>query len=348
MNVLVASTQSPYVWGGAEALATALVEALRQGGHRAETLLVPFFPRPIEHVVASIQVARTIEIAESNFGAIDRLVTLLFPAYLIEHPAKTLWLVHQYRQFYELWDDPDLGFASTPFADQVRTAVARADRAYLPGHRTRFAISHTVARRLHDSTGLHAETLYPPLADASAFSGEEAADFFVCPGRLSVLKRQHLVLRALALTRAPVRITFFGNVDDDMSLERFSTLARELGVDRRAQYLEWISDADKRALYGRSIAVVFPPRLEDLGLVTLEAMYSSKAVITCTDSGGVLEFVADGDNGLVVEPEAAALAHALDRLWSDRALAARLGARGLDRVQAMNLSWPRTIDRLLA
>ena len=347
MNVLVVSTQWPYVSGGAEELAGALVDALRADGHRAECLRLPFFPRPIGHVAAAIQVARTIEIGDTNFGPIDHLITLKFPAYLVDHPHKALWLVHQYRQFYDLWDEPGVGFAALPFGETLRAAVMRADRLYLPDHRTRYAISKTVANRLRASTGLEAETLYPPLPDPAGYFCDAPADYLLCPGRLSPRKRQDLVLHALARTRAPVRVRFIGGVDDAESLERFRRVAAETGVSERVEYLGWIDAAAKRALYARSIGVVFPPRLEDLGLVSQEAMHASKPVVTCTDSGGVLEFVSDAENGLVAEPTPEALADAFDRLWSDRAHAASLGRAGFDRLRAMNLSWPCVVTRLL-
>ena len=59
-------------------------------------------------------------------------------------------------------------------------------------------------------------------------------------------------------------------------------------------------------------------------------MLASKAVVTCTDSGGTLEFVQDRETGLVVEPEADALAAAMDELWNDRRLAGSLGAQAID------------------
>jgi glycosyltransferase involved in cell wall biosynthesis len=347
MNVLVASTQWPYMSGGSEVLAAALVENLKAHGHRAELILLPFFSRPVSHVAASIQLARIMEIGETNFGAIDRLITLKFPAYLIDHPRKTLWLVHQYRQMYELWDDPVVGFASLPSAELLRAAVCSADRLYLPHHRLRFAISNTVADRLRESCGLDAETLYPPAPNAASYFCEDAEDYLLCPGRLSPLKRQELVVRALALTKTPVRVRFVGGSDDDASRDRFASLARELGVAERVEYLGWIRESDVPVLYARSIGVVFPPCLEDLGFVTQEAMLSSKPVVTCRDSGGVLEFVTDGDNGVVTDPEPAALAEALDRLWTDRAGAARLGRRGFERLRAMNLTWSHVVHRLL-
>jgi glycosyltransferase involved in cell wall biosynthesis len=94
--------------------------------------------------------------------------------------------------------------------------------------------------------------------------------------------------------------------------------------------------------------VVFPPLDEDYGYVTLEAMLSSKAVVTCKDSGGPLEFVEDELSGLVADGDAAAMADALDRLWADRALARRLGEAARARYDAMGLGWERVVECLLA
>jgi glycosyltransferase involved in cell wall biosynthesis len=96
------------------------------------------------------------------------------------------------------------------------------------------------------------------------------------------------------------------------------------------------------------MAVIFPPVDEDYGYITLEAMLSSKAVITCEDSGGPLEFVAHKQTGLIAKPTAIALAKALDELWQDRSLAVKYGRAGRDRYQQLKLSWPEVVRRLLA
>ena len=85
------------------------------------------------------------------------------------------------------------------------------------------------------------------------------------------------------------------------------------------------------ALYAGARAVAFVPYEEDYGLVTLEAMLAGKPVITCTDSGGTAELVSDGVTGLVVEPTPEALAAAIDRLWSSRREARRMGAAARER-----------------
>jgi glycosyltransferase involved in cell wall biosynthesis len=91
---------------------------------------------------------------------------------------------------------------------------------------------------------------------------------------------------------------------------------------------------------------VFPPVDEDYGYVTLEAMLASKPVITCSDSGGPLEFVRDGETGLVAEPTAAALAAAMDRVWASRAVAARWGEAGRELYDRQGISWARVVSTL--
>ena len=67
---------------------------------------------------------------------------------------------------------------------------------------------------------------------------------------------------------------------------------------------------------------------EPFGLSVLEAQATGVAVVG-TAAGGIPDFVADDDNGLLVPPgDAAALAAALARLVTDPSLRARLAARG--------------------
>ena len=119
----------------------------------------------------------------------------------------------------------------------------------------------------------------------------------------------------------------------------------------RDAWVEWlgqINEEEKRENYSRAIAVIFPPVDEDYGYITLEAMLSSKAVVTCDDSGGPLEFVSPRKTGLVTKPTAAGLAEALDELWQDRTLATKLGRAGRESYERLDLSWTEVVKKLLA
>jgi glycosyltransferase involved in cell wall biosynthesis len=96
---------------------------------------------------------------------------------------------------------------------------------------------------------------------------------------------------------------------------------------------------------GRCRAVVFPPVQEDYGFVTVEAFASHRAVITCRDSGGAAELVADGENGFVCDPTPESLARAMRTLADEAAMAERMGAAAYQ--TGSRLNWPDTIVKLV-
>jgi glycosyltransferase involved in cell wall biosynthesis len=190
--------------------------------------------------------------------------------------------------------------------------------------------------------------LYHPPVNASQFYTEAAEDYFFFPSRLTPLKRQALVLEALAHTRQPVRVRFAGTAEGARYGEELNTLARELRVNQRVEMLGQVGEEEKRVLYARALGVIFPPVDEDYGYVTLEAMLASKPVVTCRDSGGPLEFVRDGETGLVVDARPEALAETMDTLWKDRLLARKLGEAGRERYDDLEISWQTVVERLVS
>ena len=84
-----------------------------------------------------------------------------------------------------------------------------------------------------------------------------------------------------------------------------------------ADRIEFAGSADEQQLidlYKGALAVIYTPFDEDFGYVTLKSLFAHKPVITATDAGGPLEFVRDGENGLISEPAPEAIAAAVNRL----------------------------------
>ena len=155
--------------------------------------------------------------------------------------------------------------------------------------------------------------------------------------------RFDLLLRAMRQTKTPVRCRIAGTGEERGALEK---LIADLALEDRVELLGWIDDDRAVALYSGALAVFYAPYDEDYGYVTIEAFRSAKPVITVADSGGVLEWVRDGKTGYVTPPDdPAAIASRLDALYSDRALARRLGEAGA--AKARDVSWDPVIDRLL-
>jgi glycosyltransferase involved in cell wall biosynthesis len=274
---------------------------------------------------------------------------LKFPAYLIPHPNKVLWLVHQHRAAYDFWDHPFGDLGASPRGRMVRDIIQRADEQVWNEARAIFTISRNVTRRLRESAGVESTALYHPPANAGDFySTDTAEDFLFFPSRLSASKRQELVLQALALTRHPVRVRFAGVPDSPPYAEHLQRVAHERGVSARVEWMGFLSEAQKRDIYARAIAVVFPPLDEDYGYVTLEAMLAAKAVITCRDSGGPLEFILPGKTGMITAAKPEDLARAMDAYWSDRLLARRDGGEARRHYDKLGLSWKNVVQALLA
>jgi glycosyltransferase involved in cell wall biosynthesis len=348
VRIIIATVQIPFVSGGAESHAEGLKAALIAAGHEADIVAVPFNPAVPERIPDQILACRLLDLTEIHGSMVDRLIALKFPAYLIPHPNKVVWVLHQHRAAYDLWNYPFEDLSSSPRGVLVREAIRRADQQ-LAEAKAVFANSKNIANRLGHFCGINAVPLYhPPPNAASFFCARETGEYFFFPSRMSATKRQSLVLEALALTRKNVKVRFAGIADSPEYGKRLKLLAAKLGVEARVEWLGFLTEEEKRNAYAKTIAVIFPPVDEDYGYITLEAMLSSKAVITCDDSGGPLEFVSHLKTGLVAKPTSAALAEALDQLWQDRDLAAKYGRAGRDRYEQLGLSWSEVVRQLLA
>ena len=349
MRIIIATVQVPFVQGGAEVLAADLLGALREHGHEAEIVAIPFKTHPPERIMDQMLACRLLDLDEFNGKAVDKVIALKFPAYLIPHKNKVLWLIHQHRVAYDLWDHPFGSLKRDPWGMVVREMIREADRQLIPDAKSLFTISKNVTRRLSHYCGIESVPLYPPVRGAEEyFCAEQTGEYFFFPSRLSASKRQELVLEALAKARRDVRVRFAGSPDSPRDFEDLKRRSSELGLENRVEWMGCISEEEKREAYARAIAVVFPPVDEDYGYVTLEAMLSSKPVITCSDSGGCLEFVEHGRNGLVTAPTPEALAEAFNKLWQDRSLAADYGRAARKTYEQLGLSWSNVVTTLLA
>lgn len=349
MRILIATAQVPFIRGGAEAHAEGLRDALRAEGHEAEIIQIPFKWYPPEKILDHMLACRLLDLTETAGTPVDLLIGLKFPAYLIAHPNKVLWILHQYRTAYDLWDHPLSDLIHWPNGAEIRDAIRQADRLSIPEAKAIFANSGNIARRLKDFCDIDATPLYHPPPHAEQFRCEAAQDYLFFPSRLTRLKRQSLVLEALARTREPVRVRFAGSAAEPASYaEELKAQARRLKVQERAEWLGEVTEEEKRSLYARALGVLYPPLDEDYGYVTLEAMLSSKPIITCADSGGPLEFVRDSMNGLVAEPDADSLSMAMDKLWTGREQAKSWGEQGRALYEQMGINWPNVVRKLLS
>ena len=166
------------------------------------------------------------------------------------------------------------------------------------------------------------------------------------PSRINQTKRQQLAIEALRYTKSNVKLVLLGKADNDGVMAELKRAIQEYHAEKKVEFIGFVSHKEKLDLYAKARAVLFIPKDEDYGYITLEAMAASKAVITAKDSGGPLEFVTDGETGLICEPEAKALAKAMDRVTTSAALADEMGRAGKTRLAEMNISWDHVVKEL--
>ncbi|MDQ2802377.1 MAG: glycosyltransferase family 4 protein [Pseudomonadota bacterium] len=348
MRVGLLTVHVPFVRGGAEMLAESLAQQLRRAGHEAEIISLPFKWYPGSRIPEHMLACRLVDVEESCGVPIDRVIGLKFPAYLIRHSNKVMWILHQHRTAYELWGTELGDLHRMPDGAHIRSTIMTADTGLIPEARACYTISQNVSDRLRQFCGIASRPLYHPPPGAELLAVKEYGDFFLVPSRINRTKRQDLVVKALSEARHPVRVVFMGLADDRPYHAELRRLAEDGGLGDRVVWAGTVSEHERVDLYAKCLGVIFPPFDEDYGYVTLEAMLSCKPVVTCTDSGGPLEFVADRVNGLVCEPHPTALAEALDLLWTQRHLAREYGRAGRQRYAEMRIGWEETLACLIA
>jgi glycosyltransferase involved in cell wall biosynthesis len=348
VRIVIATAQIPFLSGGAEVLASNLREAIRAHGHEVDVVALPFKWYPATEIPKQVLMARLVDLSESGGRPIDRVIALKFPAYCVRHPLKILWLLHQHRPAYELWGTKDCDLMRFPEGNRVREFVHAVDRRFIAEARAVHAISREVVDRLKDFANVDREPLYPPPDRPETFHHREYGDYVFFPSRISTYKRQLLLLDAMARARSPIRCVLAGAPTEPDSAFQVEHRRNVLGLGDRVLLAGSISHEEKVRYYAGALAVFFGPLREDYGLVTLEAFLSHKPVITCTDSGGPLEFVADGVNGFVVEPDPEAIAAELDALYFDRRRARSLGEAGFESYRTKGISWETVLAKLLA
>jgi glycogen(starch) synthase len=100
------------------------------------------------------------------------------------------------------------------------------------------------------------------------------------------------------------------------------------------EFVGFVSDAQLEVRYAGCDIFVAPSRFESFGLILLEAMRWSKAVIA-GDIGGMREVISDGVSGLLFAPEdPALLAQRLTTLARDGDLRRQLGEKALERYES--------------
>jgi len=344
VKIAIVNSLSPFVYGGAEFLADSLKSKLVEYGYEAQVIRFPFSWYPVDRIADSMLAARLTQLPN-----VDMMIGLKFPAYLIDAPRKKLWLLHQFRQAYDLAGTEYDMFLNTEHDRRIKNAVIAADNHYLKAlEGSIYTISNLVGERLKKHNGISSQLLYHPLFDAHLYTCGSFGDYIFYPSRVNRSKRQHMAVEAMRHVKTGVKLVLAGKGDTPDDERNIFSLIEKYGLGNKVTYYNrFISQEEKAELYKNSLGVVYIPYDEDsYGYVTLEGIQSGKPLISFTDSGGTDVVINNGVTGYMTEPSPVALAEAMDKLFSDKKRAREMGQNGIELVQGLGISWDNVIRRL--
>lgn len=340
-RIVVLHAQIPFEHGGAELMVEKLVQELKKRDYDTELISIPFRWYPEHGLYNNLLMWRMLDLSEFNGKKIDLVIPTKFPTYGIQHPNKVLWLMHQHRAAYDLYMNKDhFGLGTIEHGHEMQTVIQNFDNKTIKESQNIFSISQNVANRLYSNNRLTATPLYHPPALAGRYYCDKFENYILSVGRLDPLKRIHMLINSLKYCENNINLIIAGTGPEEEHLHK---LVHENNLDTRVKMLGFVSDAELIQLYANATAIYFSPIDEDYGYVTLEAFLSHKPIITCKDSGGVLEF-ANENNAIICECETKSISNAINTLIADKNKAVELGNNGFD--IASRITWDNVIDSL--
>jgi phosphatidylinositol alpha-1,6-mannosyltransferase len=201
--------------------------------------------------------------------------------------------------------------------------------------------------------GIDSKRFQPPLSldQAKAELGLQGKRVILSLARLVKRKGQHLVIKALARMNDLDNIVYVvaGKGSYEAALKE---LVKRLGLHHHVRFVGFVPEKDKVKYFQACDIYTMPSKSEEamgdvegFGLTYLEANACGKPVIGGRQ-GGCREAVADGQSGLLVDPDSEEqMAAALDRLLRDDTLYQQLSQQGLKRAREL-FSWQASCRRL--
>jgi glycosyltransferase involved in cell wall biosynthesis len=337
---------APFVRDGAEQLAGHLCARLNvTQGVNAEVLRVPFSRERFERLADEIFLNRTLQLLN-----VDRVIALKFPAYIIPHHTKILWLLNWCRQAYELPDRGESNIPESPRGKKMRELICRCNAEAFSTSRRIFTSSKVTQESLKSYDGFDSEVLMPPLNNPELFSNCGDGGYIFAGGNVSSGMRQHLLVEAMGLTKSAAKLIVAGPPETLGAADLLRCTVKRLKLENRVILDFGFHPVTKIADYvNHARACAYLPADEDsVGNFTMEALSASKPVITLTDSGGIPQVVLNGETGCVVEPDATAIAATIDSIYSDPTRSEQMGRAARTLLDSLGVTWPNTIEKLLS
>lgn len=377
---IVAPSPVPFTMGGAENLFLGLLNYINEKTeHQCELIKIVTQESNLKELIDSYE-----KFSKLNLDHFDCVISTKYPSWMIRHRNHVCYMLHKLRGLYDTYHFTGLSEVVDWTAHDMKEALKLRSRLYEIGGRdldavfdacrdfinsnppasamifpgpfsrwlihyldslgldttkvTRYlAISEVVKKRIdYFPSESNVTVIYPPSRMDNFYFNKD--DYIFTVSRLDGPKRIRLLIDAMRYVKSNVNLLIAGTGPDE---EQIKMLA--LG-DKRIKLLGFVKDSDVLNYYANSLVVPFIPYDEDYGLVTIEAMMSSKPVITLLDSGGPNEFVINGVTGFSVKADAKSIAEKIDYFYNNKTEAKRMGENARKLVEKIN--WKNIVSEI--
>jgi glycosyltransferase involved in cell wall biosynthesis len=176
-------------------------------------------------------------------------------------------------------------------------------------------IAPNVAVRIVDYPLLQVTRSLPPRAEAQQRLGVSGRVLLFF-GYIRQYKGVDLLLRALAQVPDELEVSLLIAGEFYEPIERYQSLIHELSITKRVRILNrYIGEPEWSDLFAATDALVLPYRSASQSMSIALAYGFDKPVIV-SRVGGLAEAVNDGQTGLIADPDPAALATVIQRLYT--------------------------------
>ncbi len=320
--------------GGAEWMAHNLAIALQKRGHQI-VVLAPYQvlkgegPQPTE-----VKVHHYLKPFSKKWGT-----RIALPQLLLAHLRHRFDLLHchaAYPQGYIAWTFHRLTgipYLIEPYGTEIvrgerERSIPKVEariRRTVPSAAAGIAISRYIAGELV-STGMPPEHVHviPCGVDVARFAQAEPfrreRPYLFMMGRMHRVKGIDYLLQAWKNIESHLPGIDLVIAGGGSELEHYRSLAGELGLSSRVEFLGAVSEQQKASLFRGALLFTCPSHMEHFGIVNIEAFAAGIPVVSSA-VGGITDIVRPGENGLLVpSADSQALGAALLRVLSQPAL----------------------------
>ncbi|QOY55228.1 glycosyltransferase family 4 protein [Candidatus Sulfurimonas marisnigri] len=150
-------------------------------------------------------------------------------------------------------------------------------------------------------------------------------------GRIEEGKGQWIVIEAISMLKElNIKVVIVGHTMDENYLESLKQKVKDLGVEDKIIFTGFTKEVDAHMKLF-DVNILATPK-ETFGLVVIEAMVN-KVCMIATNSGGPLEIIEDGVDGLLFDRSSEDLAEKIKLLYANKTLKESLALSGYEKAK---------------